>query len=81
MRPDCVVRNTKKINKTQNKHPTNIQLFILPLYCLFLTHIQAHNMKRVILLVIDIESLKLSLALRFLKPTINKNKKQELVTN
>ena len=46
-------------------------MFILSLYCLCLTHTQAHILKRVILLVTDIESLKLSLALRFLKPAIS----------
>ena len=68
MRPDNGVRSRKKRNKTQNIHRTNIDLFILSLHNIFLTHTQAHNIKRVTLLVIDIGSLKLSLAPKFLKP-------------
>ena len=37
-------------------------MFLSSLYCVFPTHTQVHNTKQVILLVIDIESLKLSLA-------------------
>ena len=70
MRPDNGVRSRKKRNKTQNIHRTNIDLFILSLYNIFFTHTQAHNIKRVTLLVIDIGSLKLSLAPKFLKPAI-----------